>query len=95
MYPIMRACEDERLHQAISWHDQGALIWAIQKLGMEHRVLDSTDWNLCVRHTCLLEDPLVWDQSFLAKVKQKVPNANVLHWNGAPVPWIGAIAQAG
>jgi len=88
IYPIRRACEHARIREAISWHDQGALIWAIQTTGMESCVLKSTIWNLCVIHTSLGESPVAWDDDFLAKVRARVPDANILHWNGMRVPWL-------
>jgi hypothetical protein len=87
IHPIMRACDDERISNAISWHDQGSLIWAIQNCGMQHRVAQTTSWNLCVAHTSLVDKPVPWDSDFLANVKNAVPNANLLHWNGNKVPW--------
>src|SRR5579871_6578567 len=33
--PIAAAARDARIRDAIAWHDQGALIWAIQSLGLE------------------------------------------------------------
>ncbi len=86
-FPILRACEDDRIRDAISWHDQGALIWAIQKMGLEHRVLESRAWNLCVRNTSVLAKNFAWNEQFLDKVRQAIEDANLLHWNGVKVPW--------
>jgi hypothetical protein len=88
IYAIERACQDERIRKAISWHDQGALIWAIQKWGLESRVLDSNRWNLCVRHTSLAARPIPWNDRFLEAVRSEVSDANLLHWNGTRVPWL-------
>jgi hypothetical protein len=85
--PIVRAVEDTKVRAAISWHDQGALIWAIQSCGLEHRVAKSTAWNLCVQNTSLAENPLPWDENFLERARTAVPHANVVHWNGCPPPW--------
>jgi hypothetical protein len=87
IYPIERACADARIREAISWHDQGALIWAIQRTGMQHRVLKTPLWNLCVTHTSLAEQPVAWNDDFLRNVRERVPAANLLHWNGARAPW--------
>jgi hypothetical protein len=87
MYPIRQACEDSRIREAIAWHDQGALIWAIQKTGLEQRVVDSWQWNLCVRHTALAQQAPPWNPDFLDNLRRAVPQANLLHWNGFPVPW--------
>ena len=89
MYPIRRACEDLSVREAISWHDQGALIWAVQKMGLEHRVSDTWQWNLCARHTSAFDKPYnTWDKSVLDILRREVPEANLLHWNGLPVPWL-------
>ena len=88
-YPIRQACRDKRIRDAISWWDQGALIWAIQLNELAHRVLKSWRWNLCVRHTQAYKKVYRWDESFLERVREDVPEtvANLLHWNGVPVPW--------
>jgi hypothetical protein len=88
IHAVTRACEDPRIRSAIAWHDQGALTWAIQRTGMQQRVLPSTSWNLCVRHTALGAHPLSWDENFIDRAKREVPEANLLHWNGAKVPWV-------
>jgi hypothetical protein len=87
MHPIRRACRDSAVRDAIAWHDQGALIWAIQKTGLEHRVVESWDWNLCVRHTPAFEKRYAWGKDVLETLRRDVPAANLLHWNGVPVPW--------
>jgi hypothetical protein len=87
IYPIDRACKDAKVREAIAWHDQGALIWAIQKTGMEHRVLKTTRWNLCAIHTKLVQQPVAWNDDFLANVRAQVPDADLIHWNGVSVPW--------
>jgi hypothetical protein len=85
--PIARACDDADIRRAISWHDQGALIWAIQQTGLQHRVMPTTAWNLCVVNTTLASDPVAWSDAFLAEVRTRVPQVNLLHWNGQPPPW--------
>jgi hypothetical protein len=85
--PVARAVDDVDVREAISWHDQGALIWAIQCCGLEARVVGTTDWNLCVDHTSIAQRPIPWDAFFLDGVRAAVPNANVLHWNGNEPPW--------
>src|SRR5947209_9722593 len=85
--PVERAVRDENVRRAISWHDQGALIWAIQSCGLEHRVADTPAWNLCVDHTAIAHSPIAWDENFLDNARAKVPDANIIHWNGRPPPW--------
>lgn len=87
-YPILRACHDLAVRDAIAWHDQGALIWAIQKTGMEPRVLDTLAFNMCVKHTGLLNTPLSWRPDIAVELAERVPDACVVHWNGHRVPWI-------
>jgi hypothetical protein len=86
---VERAAVDETVRAAISWHDQGALIWAIQSCGLEHRVASTTAWNLCVDHTALANNPLPWDEAFLEKARAMVTEANIVHWNGRMPPWPG------
>jgi hypothetical protein len=88
IHPVARACEDRRVRDAISWHDQGALIWAIQRCGMEHRVVDTTKWNLCVRRSPLCTHPIAWNNHFLGEVRAAVSDANILHWNSMKPPWL-------
>jgi len=86
-YPIIRACHDISIRDAISWHDQGALIWAIQKTAQEFRVLDNCTYNLCVKHTPLLSSPWVWSRNIAQQFRLMVADANIIHWNGHQVPW--------
>jgi hypothetical protein len=88
LHAVERAAADQRVRDAISWHDQGALIWAIQSLGLEHRVSSSSAWNLCVDNTAIAHRPLPWNEDFLRAAREAVGDANILHWNGRPPPWI-------
>lgn len=88
IHPVARACDDEQVRAAISWHDQGALIWAIQRCGVERCVTETTAWNLCVRHSAVAETPPAWDDGFIDRVRDLEPVANLLHWNGAKLPWL-------
>lgn len=86
-YLVERAVAVPRLRELIAWHDQGCLIWAIQKSGFEHRVADTDAWNRCVINTPIVEgraDPTV---SFLCWVRRLVPDAAIVHWNGSEPPW--------
>jgi len=90
LFPVQRAAVDENVREAISWHDQGALIWAIQYLGLEHRVASNSTWNLCVDNTAIAHRPLPWDDDFLRAAREAVGDANILHWNGRAPAWVGA-----
>lgn len=87
-YPILQACHDQAVREAISWHDQGALIWAIQHTGLEHRVLENWSYNLCVKHTSLLNTSLIWNKNILSEIRRQVDDANIIHWNGHAAPWV-------
>lgn len=90
MLPVRRACDDPEVRDAISWHDQGALIWAIQSRGLEGRVLESRNWNLCACHTPARNKRYAWGREALEALRRDAPEANLLHWNGLPVPWSAA-----
>ena len=72
---------------AISWHDQGALIWAIQSLGLENRVLRSARWNLCVDHVRVAPEVMTWDVGLCDRLRAALPDVALLHWNGRSPPW--------
>jgi hypothetical protein len=86
--PIAAAAKDRAIRDAISWHDQGALIWAIQSLGLEHRVLDSPLWNLCVGNVDLPAEALAWDDGLTERLRAELPEVKILHWNGRKAPWL-------
>lgn len=89
MTPILRACDDPATREAIAWHDQGALIWAVQRHALEHRVLRDTRWNLCVRHNpTVAAQHYAWGPAVLDALRADEPNACLLHWNGRKVPWL-------
>jgi hypothetical protein len=86
--PVTAAARDWSVRDAISWHDQGALIWAIQSLGLEHRVLDSPMWNLCVDHAAVPAETLAWDDGLVERLRTALPDVRILHWNGRKAPWL-------
>ena len=85
--PIVAATRDPAVMNAISWHDQGALIWAIQSLGLEHRVLPSPCWNLCVDHIAVPPEIMIWDADLCHRLRAALPEVRLLHWNGRAPPW--------
>lgn len=88
MEPARRACIDAVVADSISWWDQGCLIWAIQRHGLEHRVLATNAFNLCVKHTRAARRAVPWDARGLAELRRLVPEASLVHWNGCPAPWL-------
>lgn len=85
--PVQAAAQNPDVMDAISWHDQGALIWAIQALGLEHRVMASPTWNLCVEHVDLPASTMRWDDGLCARLRDALPEVGIVHWNGRPAPW--------
>ena len=86
--PVAAAARDPEVMDAISWHDQGALIWAIQALGLESRVLPSPLWNLCVDHLDLPPEVFAWDEGLCERLRRAAPEVRLAHWNGRPAPWL-------
>lgn len=87
--PVAAGARNRSVRDAISWHDQGALIWAIQSLGLERRVLTSPLWNLCVDNAGVAENVLAWDDGLLERLRAALPEVKILHWNGRRAPWLG------
>jgi hypothetical protein len=87
VHPVEVAAHDPEVMAAIAWHDQGALIWAIQSLGLEHRVLDSPLWNLCIRQVHIPAELLRWDEDLCDRLRIALPEVRLLHWNGTAPPW--------
>jgi hypothetical protein len=85
--PVAAAARDPAVMSAISWWDQGALIWAIQSLGLEHRVLQSPNWNLCVARVALSREILAWDADLCRRLRAALPEVGLLHWNGQQPAW--------
>lgn len=90
LWMVERATEDSVIRGLISWHDQGCLIWAIQKTGVEDRVVDTFDWNLSVDNTLLKGNTIAYEPGFLDSVRELVPDAAIVHWNGCKLPWTDA-----
>jgi len=81
-YPVLQAARDPQVKTAIRWHDQGSLIWAIQKAGCEHRVLESYDWNLCAEWIDDPNKPYAPNADLLDTLRNDYPSTNIVHWNG-------------
>jgi hypothetical protein len=88
--PVKRAVMDPRIRAAISWHDQGALIWAIQSLGLQTRVLESNNWNMSVDSVPDDLKRLVTGETDLDTLRGLLPEVRILHWNGHRPPWLSA-----
>ena len=88
IHPVAAAAADPAVMQSVAWHDQGALIWAIQSLGLEHRVLPSSGWNQCVDGVSLPAELIAWDEGLCGRLRAALPDVALLHWNGRPAPWL-------
>jgi hypothetical protein len=86
--PVAAAALDPAVMSAISWHDQGALIWAIQSLGLQQRVAALPLWNLCVDHVHLAAEIMAWDANLCERLRGALPDVRLLHWNGRKAPWM-------
>ena len=86
--PVAAAARDRWVRDAIAWHDQGALIWAIQSLGLEHRVLKTPMWNLCIDRAAVPEETLAWNDGLVERLRAALPEVKILHWNGRKAPWL-------
>jgi hypothetical protein len=79
--------------QAVRWHDQGALIWALQQAGYDDRLLRPRRFNLCVRHSALAAEPVdpsaddATLEAWIENARRRETEAALVHWNGHPVPW--------
>ncbi|MGZ4416251.1 MAG: hypothetical protein ACXVRZ_18060 [Gaiellaceae bacterium] len=85
--PVSEAAERPEVREAISWHDQGALIWAIQALGLEQSVQPTWRWNLAVDNASLADDALRWDDDLVPRLREHLPGVGILHWNGRRPAW--------
>jgi hypothetical protein len=88
IHPVARAAADDAIRKAVSWHDQGALIWAIQRCSLEERVTSANIWNRCIKNSIVGKARPKWDSEFLQNLRTLETQANVLHWNGARLPWL-------
>src|SRR4051794_5163989 len=83
---VMQAANRPDIRALISWHDQGALIWAVRMCNLQHRIL-AQRWNYPVR-SIKQEDSVDLFRKYAGSVdlfgelSRDFPEANILHWNG-------------
>lgn len=87
IHPVEQAITDPETRSLISWHDQGALIWAIQSAGKEHCVEADHRWNKAAALTPLKNTALPWNEDFLPRLRSQYPDVKIMHWNGMVPPW--------
>ena len=80
--------------EAVRWHDQGCLIWALQNAGYNSSILQDRRWNLCVKHSPIIGmkplDRHAADHElidWLESARSLETEAFIVHWNGHSVPW--------
>ena len=93
-HPIRCIFEGRSLaRDAVRWHDQGCLIWALQNAGYDASILKPKRWNLCVKHSSLAGWRIKPDsdddgiRAWLDQARSEEHRANIVHWNGHAVPW--------
>ncbi|MEM7356646.1 MAG: hypothetical protein AAF657_37870, partial [Acidobacteriota bacterium] len=84
---VRNALARRDVRDAIAWHDQGCLIWALVNQGSKDFVLETTAWNQSVAGTPLRDWSFEWSADALEYARNRVPDAAILHWNGLPMPW--------
>lgn len=77
---VRLAESDAQLREYITWYDEGALHWAVEKLDMIDEVVDCAEWNRPASSTS--RDPL----DFIARL-QPASRDVVLHFSSNPKPW--------
>jgi hypothetical protein len=85
-HPVMTATHDAAVRESIRWHDQGALIWAIQSAHAEDRVVEGLEWNLCAKWTDSPTQTYRADAALLDNLRNDYPSAHIVHWNGFSLP---------
>jgi hypothetical protein len=88
IYPVLCAACDESVRTSISWHDQGALIWAVRNHCLHNRIVNAS-WNTEVRSLPIGNPDLLfykykWERRLFSTMREDFPTVNILHWNGRP-----------
>lgn len=69
----------------LQWCDQGALIWAIYQVGIEHAVRPDVRWNYpAATSPDLVQAANVNSRTIWDELRVRFPAADVLHWYGVP-----------
>jgi hypothetical protein len=88
---VRSAVASPELRAAISYTDQGALIWAIHSAGLAGRVLAEGTWNFPANG--LAHDRAQQrkryhpDERLLDELRGDHPGAAIVHWMGEPKLW--------
>jgi hypothetical protein len=88
---IRSAVASPELRAAISYTDQGALIWAIHNAGLAGCVLGEGSWNFpangLAHDRAGQRKRYRWGQGLLDELRGDHPGAAVVHWMGQPKLW--------
>jgi hypothetical protein len=83
LYAVEWAIQNEGHRHLMRWYDQGALLWAIAKTGLEAHVKSDQTWNYPAKPVPgFLRDAVRDRQSLLESIRDAHPEARVVHWFG-------------
>jgi len=83
---VGEAIRDVGVRNAISWHDQGSLIWALQKSGAGEHMLNAIEWNFCIKNSENYDKDYSNSDNILESLRDDYPDVFLLHWNGVRLP---------
>ncbi len=84
---VTDALSDESLANLICWHDQGALIWTMQKQQLQHRV-QGPEWNCPPLRIEGKRKRYPRDiKSLVAGLQEDQPKARIVHYVADPKLW--------
>jgi hypothetical protein len=85
LFCIEQASLNERIKISCKWHDQGALLWALEKLCLAELIIEDPYWN----------DGQSWNsfgRKFISRISDllehiQVINSGIIHFAGMYKPW--------
>ncbi|MBA2116696.1 hypothetical protein [Bremerella alba] len=89
-YCIEQAATRLEVRQLISWHDQGALLWALHKTMRTHLIRQDVTWN-CPPHgfnaSRRSERKRYSRASYLQDIRRDHPHVGIVHYMSRPKLW--------
>lgn len=83
-YAVMWAAMNPAQRNWVAWADQGALLWAVQALGLQDRVRDNAVWNFPMQgRESLVQRTLAERRSLKELLCAELPDVRITHWLGA------------
>jgi hypothetical protein len=78
---LCNACkEEEHLANLVSYFDQGAFLWAIEKSNKLDIIGDSVKYNTVARNRAKYFQ--IIKPSFVQEIRKKYPKSHIVHWAG-------------